>query len=360
MAKPRVPHQRFLIAQASVFFGLCALVAAITLIGLWDQGSNHGGLLDNREGVLNRNDFWLQLTGDRPLKLNTVRGKLARDLQPFLTDDLVGASKESSLIPDKLSDINVGSEKYLDLNHEVDEFWFKGTGDCYDCGTFTAEFLGSFEQVRNNRLNDVLEKVPPKPVLHYTSTFLAWPWIIYGPVFLFGISTIAFLAALCICYAGYAGRYYADPKYPNSGRNWHFDGNETTPKMASVILAFHLFVVWHILRLPYVAFRGVARTVERRASRRREDARLKDHPFAGELMRAEANANRLLALPQTPDVKKALKDTYQLIEELQETPTNLSKQSARAIAQDVLRDNQYLRDRPKALLEAQKEIDGSR
>jgi hypothetical protein len=96
--------------------------------------------------------------------------------------------------------------------------------------------------------------------------------------------------------------------------------------------------------------------VERITHRLTEREKMAEHPFAAELQRSYANRQRLQTMPETPEVRKAIKDTNALIEELESVPTNLSKRAAKMLAQDILRENAELRDRPKALLEAQDEI----
>jgi hypothetical protein len=356
------PHGRFLIAQATTMAVLCAVTGLITLMSMYFQGDNHDEKLIERREAINRNDFWRQLDG-APLKLHTKRGQLARDLRPFLSSDLVESSKNSKLIPKSLKEISVDSEQYVDLGHEVGSdyvFAYNSESSCTDCGKFSPQFLGSFEQVRSGRLSEVIEPVPPKPVLHYTATFLAWPTIPYliGLFLLF--STVSFVMAIITNPSGaviHVGDYHNSKRiHPNIGRDWHFNGTDSSYKLASILLAFPLFVVWYVVRVPVGGFTGVANMVERITHRRTEREKMAEHPFAAELQRSYANRQRLQTMPETPEVRKAIKDTNALIEELESVPTNLSKRAAKMLAQDILRENAELRDRPKALLEAQDEI----
>lgn len=346
------PHRTFLIAQVSWFFGIAAAVTLITLGSMWNQQRNHNDKIKDRNRVIYQNDFWRQLTGS-PLKVDTARGRLARDLRPFLEEaSLKETAAGSGLIPKTLEEVSVPEDKYDGISGELGfQYVFEGTSSDNDAGTFMPSFLGKFEQARNRRLPQLIKPVPEKPELRYTATFMAVPFIPYLIGWWLFLSIATFGITKMNLSASY--QWSSDHRY----RNWRLNGKETPQKLASMLLALPLFLVWWLARVPVAIFVGFANRIERISNRRDEREKINQHPFGTELQRARVNLQRLRELPQTPEVKRAIKDTESLVTELEGVPLQISKSGAKVIAAEILRDNKDIRDRPKALLAAREEID---
>lgn len=322
-------------------------------------GAHRAGHEEARAAVLlaeSKNTFWAQVDGAE--LDSSPASDLASDLRPFLEDPGV---ESSGLLPTRLQDVYVAPGRYEGVEEDLGLDVFQGIdeadGDEEESsdeeptiksgGLFTPEFLNLFTLAQRGEFDQLQTEVPAAP---------AAPDYSFFPVV---VATALFLSSLGGFVVAMARRRV------DLQQGWSDGFNPGNIKLSGMAVPWKVATM--VVGAPWVAISTLLyksqslrhRRAERRAQQevvRQEVLRLKNNPFAEELLRAQDNLARLHALPSSPAVTKAIKNTQAVIKELEQAPLILSNVAAAEIADQIVRDNASLLDRPEALRRANEEL----
>lgn len=301
------------------------------------------------------NKFWLSLAGKDETNSSQSWAKLESDVKPLLSDLDLSAVPQTRLLPHKITDINVADGTYPKLHTQLGVMVFDApdpTNGCIDCGPFKSWFIQDLTLVKAGQVQTILK---PIPVLN-TTKFYYVPW---GYSFIeYGIAAylVVWLLGLVI------GLVSGDGPVDMSELEF-----ET---VAIMIMNWPYYLPRNILKAPWLwvnskghqdKIAGKKAVKERTAAALAEEQRNANNPVKDELIAARSRLHTLTTLPfsvqKTASVKKAIKDTLELVKELEDFPNQLSDRAAELLAQEMLRRNIAARDRPKALLDATEEVE---
>jgi hypothetical protein len=302
---------------ALTVFIVALILSGIDLINWGAEAAHRRAVVGKYNKAIAQNHFWDMLSG-RVGTDGSHLGNLAGDLQPFLKTERPAVGINSALFPKDLTEVYVppDSHRYDGINKQMKLVVFanqepnSGTNSYQTSGRFSGSFLEKIALVRAGK-TDILIQRPTKPV---------------------------------------------DIRYHGSPFNLPF--SQTVPVAAGVaLLAGFGFAIGND-RYEYAATvasnkRKLAEWAEKR---RLEREALEKNPCMVELIAARKNLERLLSLPQIPEVKTATKNCKALVSELERFPDVITEKAAKLIVRQIDADNQLLQDRPRALLEAQDEV----
>ena len=343
-----------------------ALVAVGLTFSYFTQQGNHKEQAARAGGVETRNEFWKQLAGEEPFATKTNPGKLARDISPLLDPAFVESIPESALIPQTIETITVPDGAYGEIRKELAMNVFEGENvessqGCLDCGRFDDGFVAKARIAKAGDWQGLQDPIPAVDTSYEFTPDKMPVWMFWGPFALI-LSSIAFVIAWLTDSdrTQYGYRLTRHESYWRLTRPFCADGLDLN-RMGPLVLAPAVGVPRLLFNVPFGGWRYLDDKMDAaRAEKERIAKENAPSPVSSELALARSNYQRLLELPAAqqalPEVKKAVKDTAALISELQQFPQEMSAKAARLMAKQILADNQDLRDRPKAVLEADDEV----
>lgn len=354
-----VKKQNFLEGQFYTSIVLVVLIGISLFTTYRIQVHIHGQRRTTITQVKNFDTFWLSLAGKAEPNSNQSWAKLETDVKPLLSDLDLSAVPQTRLLPHKITDINVAQGTYPGLDNQLGIFVFDSPDIrvCIDCGPFKSWFIQDLNLVKAGQVESIIQ---PVPVLNTTKFYFvpgSFSVLEYG----IALYMLIWLLGIGIGFGCAAGITYDGP-IDMSVLEW-----ETLGIMA---MNWPYYLPRNILKAPWLwknskghksklaAKQAVQDRLEAHLAEERRNA---NNPVKDELIAARSRLDTLAALPvtvqKTGSVKKAIKDTTELIKELSDFPNQLSDRAAELLAQEMLRKNIAARDKPKALLDATEEVE---
>jgi hypothetical protein len=346
-------NEDFALGQFTCYIVAIVLFLIATGILFWVKADHRNDVVHDYKAAQKYNNFFLGIAGQVHLKGTKPWTALALDTKQLLDASPAATSGPNSpLLPHSLNEVNVPEDRYSGASHDLNYYPFQGipsmdTQDradtqqtCVDCGKFTSDFLQKLTLIKAGQVNTLLIPVPPKPNTKLTTTPFGWGYNKWLLMLATATAILSYLLMLAI-----------NEDHPD------WDAQHRSPKVVIRILTWP----WTIGGIFVIAYMHVHRRRKKSKEEEKERQRLEQNPVYQELLSAKNRLTALYTMPyeaqKKPLVKQAIKDTQELVRELETFPDRLSVRASELLAQHMLVANEDTRTRPQALIEAAEELD---